>query len=399
MNNLGDPMYYFLGNCQVDFVSKVMEQRGHACTYRVLASPLTYTSHPDSIPPSLAAVADEYGLGDFFHGRQLSHQFTPVAQEDPAPELIVLSLFHENTPLFVHDEEQYVFYMDSNGLTEKPGMMEWAQKNCRMFNPNPATYLDRYKAMVAQLRMSHPSVPIVILARLGHYPAFGPDPFSYLEHWGALWTKAEETLNGWTSEFSDLHILDMNRVFGGIWNSSDTSIESLCPFLKIKLEEKDRQIVGLHAQRDIEHIGPMPERLADKLADFLETGKISYDETETIPFEWRKQWRPAKLDKTVLLAKLMSGANYQGAEAVAGFFLDLGTDYTDLLVQAKERMAVCHNTLHMIKNYGRIHRNPAQALWCDAHLDAAAQFTTNGPLFQESYITRLKEMRTYALGE
>jgi len=392
-------MLYFLGNCQADFLSRSMEARGHACTYRVLASPLTYTSSPDVIPASLVELDKEMDISNYFHGRELNHQFMPIGPNEPAPKAIILSLFHENTPLFIHNEEEYVFYMAPAILNDKPEVMSWAQDNCRMFKPNPVTYLDRFGEMLARLRQAHTGIPIVILARLSHFSAFGPDPFSYLDSWGTMWPKAEAVFSAWTTALDDVHVLDMNRVFGGIWADSIKRIESHCPFFKIKLEEENDQIVGLHAQRDVEHIGPMPDRLADKLTDFLKTGTVQYNDTETVPPEWRRQWKPSPLDESKMLEKLASGANYQGAEAVAGFFLNLQRDYTDLLVLAKERMAVCHMTLHMIKAYGRIHRNPALAEWCDAHIEAARQFTANGPLYQQAYIERLESMKKHALGK
>ncbi|WP_319471681.1 SGNH/GDSL hydrolase family protein [uncultured Pseudodesulfovibrio sp.] len=391
-------MLNFLGNCQADFVRRVMQERGFDCAYHVQASPMTYPSHPGSIPPSLAAVDKAMGLGDYFHGRELVNQFCPINHDDTPPELIVMSLHHENKPLFINDEEKYVFFMDPRALNDKPEMMEWTQGRCKMFQPNPGTYFKRYGDMLAQMRADNPGVPILILSRLSHFPAFGPDPFSYLDGWGELGKYAPEVFESWTNALDDIHILDMNRVFGGIWAESDKRIESHCPFLKIKLEETNDRITGLHAQRDIEHIGPMPERLADKIADFLKTGTITYDANEIIPQEWNNGWQPVGLDETEMMEKLTSGANYLCAEAVAGFFLDLGRDYTPLLVAARQQMPVCHMTLHMIKVYSRIWRSPALAEWCDVHSEVAKGFTANGPLYQEAYIKRVREIREFVVG-
>ncbi|CCH50273.1 hypothetical protein [Pseudodesulfovibrio piezophilus] len=390
-------MIYFLGNCQADFLSRAMAARGHETVYKVLASPLTYPSHPGRIPPSLEEIESQFGIEPYLHGRILSHQFSPLDANSSAPELIVLSLFHENTPLFLHDREKYVFFMDPRGLTDNPDLMTWAQNNCRMFKPNPSTYLDRYREMLVRIRAENPGVPIVILARLSHYPAFGPDPFSYLDGWGTLWMKGKAILSAWEKAFDDVHILDMDSVFGGIWSDSTKKIEEHCPFLKIRLEEKDGLVTSLHARRDIEHIGPMPERMAVKLEHFLKTGTIEYGQSETIPAEWQRHWRITSLDIPSVQEKLKSGANYHCAEAVASFFLNLAKDQTKLLVQAKETMPVCHMTLHMVKAYGRIQRNPALAEWCDAHKKAAMQFTANGPLYQQAYLERLDEMKETAL--
>jgi hypothetical protein len=141
----------------------------------------------------------------------------------------------------------------------------------------------------------------------------------------------------------------------------------------------------------------MPDRLADTVEEFLATGAVRYSEKETVPAQWRARWRLTKLGEDELLERLASGANYRSAEAVGAFFLDLGHDYTDLLVRARERMPVCHMTLHMIKAYGRIHKNPALADWCDAHLAAAHAFTANGPLYQEAYVNRVKAIKKHSL--
>jgi hypothetical protein len=189
----------------------------------------------------------------------------------------------------------------------------------------------------------------------------------------------------------------MDKIFGGIWQESNVAIETHCPFLKIRLEEKDGQVTGLFAQRDIEHIGPMPERLADKIAHFLKTGEVEYGKAEVVRPEWHKQWRRTPLSKEKRLQKLTSGANYLCAEAIGSFFTDLATDHTELLVSAREVMPVCHMTLHMIKAYSRIWHNPALAQWCDTHSRIAEKFSANGPLYREAYLNRVQEIKSNVL--
>ena len=78
--------------------------------------------------------------------------------------------------------------------------------------------------------------------------------------------------------------------------------------------------------------------------------------------------------------------------------MDLQTDYTPLLAETGHLMPVCHNTLHMIKNYGRITKNPMLAKWCDAHRKTAEQFSDNGPLYRADYLRRIDEIKASALG-
>ena len=385
-------MLYFLGNCQAEFLSRAMTARGHDCMYRVLASPLTLPSHSAGVPDVLAELDDRLGLGPYFHGRELFHQFRPIGPDDPEPRCIVLSLHHENTPLFLHNDDGCVFFIDANALNDIPEMMTWTQANCRMFHPNPATYLERFGAMVQTLSQTRPDTPIVVLSRLLHRPAFGPDPFSYLKEWSQIGPGSGDVLAEWARTLPNVHILDMERVFGGVWNGSDRRIEALCPFLKIRLDEADGQITGLHASRDVEHVGPLPEALADALESFLRTGDFAYA-VDAPPADWNRPWRLRPMHDDEKLDKLASGANYRSGEAVAAFFLELERDFTDLLVGARERMPVCHMTLHMVRQYARIHPNAALSAWLDAQADAARRFMDNGPLYQKSYLERLKTIR------
>ena len=388
-------MLYFLGNCQMDFLSRAMTDKGFDCSYRVLASPLTYTSSPGKIPVRLGEKVRDMGLGDFFHDRSLRNQFQMIGPEDEKPDLIIMNLFHENEPLFIHDKDKYVFFMDPAAWENHPEIERWMKDRCGMIQPNPATYLKRYGEMLATVRRLHPQVPIIVVSRLSHFPAFGPEPYSYLKGWAGLHQEAPAHFNLWTNQLDNLHMLDMDRVFSGIWAESDRRIETHCPFFKITLEEKDGNVTGLHASRDCHR--EVNDSILAKIEAFIRSGSVTYTGKETIPREWTRPWRPQRLDTDTMQKNLTSGGNYLCARAVGSFFIDLGTDYTDLLVAAGKTMPVCHNTLHMIKAYARILKNPALAGWCDAHRKTAEQFTANGPLYQKDYLKRIDEIRQIAL--
>nr|WP_321255199.1 SGNH/GDSL hydrolase family protein [uncultured Pseudodesulfovibrio sp.] len=391
-------MLYFSGNCQMDFLSRAVADRGIDTTYRVLASPLTLTSHPGQVPPQLASLVQNMGLENFFHGRLPSNQFQIITPNDPPPELLIMNLFHENSPLFIHKQDKYIFFMDPVVWKSHPKMETWMKAECGMIQPNPTTYLKRYGEMLATLRSMHPDLPIVVVSRLSPYPAFGPEPHSYLDGWADIYREAPAHMKVWERELGNVHTVDMDRIFGGIWNESDKRIESHCPFLKLSLEETDGTATGLHAGRDVEHIGSMWPRLAEKIIAYLKTGRIEYTQNETIPVEWNRPWQPHKLDQSAMLEKLSSGGNYLCAEAVGSFFLDLGTDYTELLAQTGHLTPVCHNTLHMIKTYGRIFKNPLMAQWCEAHRKTAERYTDGGSLYQKDYLKRIDEIKTFVAG-
>jgi len=314
-------MLYFLGNCQMDFLSRAVHGLGYDCTYRVLASPFTYNSSPGVIPVDLAAKNKQFRLKDYYHDRQLLNQFQLIGSEEESPELIVLNLFHENSPLFINNAQKYIFFIDPEAWKAHPEFEKWMKDGFGMIGANPATYLKRYEEMLNNVRGNFPDVPIIVVSRLSHFPAFGPEPYSYLEGWGDLWRGAGPVFEHWEKEIEGLHVIDLNKIFGGIWAGSEKKIESHCPFLKFELTEENNVITGLHASRDVEHIGSMWPVLAGKVRRFLEEGRIVYGEDENVPDEWLLPWKPEKFEDDKLLEMLSSGANYLCARAVGSFFL------------------------------------------------------------------------------
>lgn len=389
-------MLYFLGNCQMDFLSRAVAGLGLSVGHSELASPMTHASHPDGVPPALARLVREHGLADAFNGRRPEDQFGLPGQGNEPPALLVLNLFHETAPLFLHREDGFIFHINPAAWRADPALAAWMDAHCRPIAPNPATYLARFRQFLGHVRERLPDAPILLVTRLNHYPAFGPAPHSYLENWTALSREAPAHYAVWERELG-VRLLDANRVFGGIWRESGKTIEAHCPFLKIKLTERDGAVVGLRASRDVEHVGPLWTRLADKVADFLETGEIEYDAAETAPPEWNRPWQPSALDDEAIIDRFASERNYPWAEAVGSFFMDLSRDRTPLLAASGEFMPVCHNTLHMVRAYGRIFKNPLLATFCDTHRPAAEAFTDNGPLYRADYLARLDEIRAHSL--
>ncbi|WP_319583308.1 SGNH/GDSL hydrolase family protein [uncultured Pseudodesulfovibrio sp.] len=392
-------MLYFLGNCQMDFLSRSVAGLGLPVGHAELASPMTHASHPDGIPAVLARLVLKHDLNDAFNGRQPEDQFGlpghPESTGEP-PALLVLNLFHETAPLFRHERDGFIFHMNPAAWRADPELAAWMDTHCRAIAPNPATYLKRFGQFLSHIRERLPDTPIVLVTRLNHYPAFGPAPYSYLEAWPTLSREAQAHYAVWERELG-VRPLDVNRVFGGIWRESGEGIEAHCPFLKIELEEQQGRVTGLHASRDVEHIGPLWARLADKIATFMETGEIRYDAGETPPSEWDRPWQPSVMDDEAVIDRFASERNYPWAEAVGSFFMDLSRDRTPLLAASGEFMPVCHNTLHMIRAYGRIFKNPLLSIFCDTHRPIAATFTDNGHLYRTDYLARLDEIRAHAL--
>lgn len=387
-------MLYLFGNCQMDFLQRALVQRGIACEHRALASPLTTLSADGAAPPMLREMVARFGLESAMHERWLSNQFSFLEDEAPPAETILINLFHENEPLFSHKTERYVFFLDPQIWDEQPGVAHWMKKNFELVQPNPLSYLSRYERMLERLRSRFPQARILLVSRLKAYPAFGPQPYSYLKEWPAFQDLAEAAYARWAERFG-CSVLDTDRVFAGIWAEAP-SIAAHCPFLRVTLEERDGVPVRMELARDIEHVGPLWARLAEKTEGFLATGELVYGSTERPPQDWSAPTPPERPEALgpSLERLLAGGSNYGWARVVGAMLCDPGQDRGELLAAYGSAAPVCHNLLHMIDKYSRIHKNPALAAWCAAHRPAAMAFELNGPLFRRAYLERLDQIQT-----
>ena len=387
-------MIHLFGNCQTTFLGDALARKGVPNVARVLASPFTYTSGKGTVPGELRVLDGRYGLEHYMHARTFVNQFEMLSPEEGPAELVVFNLFHETTPLVLHEREGYAFFVDTAVWDEEPEFKGWVESHCRMIRLNPMTYYQRFGAMIEQFRSRHPEPDILVLTRLSHYPAFGPDPYSYLECWGETWPGAVPALEEWIASLERCHVLDMDKVFGGIWSDSERAIESHCPFLRFADGAEGSGGNTLSVRRDVEHVGSMWPRLADKIVDFLAQGSIVYAEKETISKDWSVPFSPERLTREAMDALLASGGNYLCARAIGSFFQHLEEDYSDLLVANKQAIPICHNTLHMMKHYGRVHRNPALAELWRVQEEKAATYTGNGPAYQQRYLDSVRALQS-----
>lgn len=392
-------MLYLFGNCQMEFLGNALRGHGLAVDYRPLSSPLTLGRDNGRIPPSLEILQRRFDIERFMHGRSLRNQFQLLTREDQPATALLLNLFHENEPLFAHETEESIFFLNPVAWEELPHLESWMKTACRHVRPHPSRYLQRFTRVLEALVKRRPSTPILLLTRLFHFPAFGPSPYSYLKNWDELQYGLSEALAHWSGRFANLHVLDVNRVFAGIWSRSEGTarhIEAHCPFLRATPQEGAESRNGMprmKLERDIEHVGSLWPVLADKVVDFLEQGEVRYADEEKAPQEWGLPNPELEdPDDATLLAWLRSGSNYTAGRAVAAMLAHPGRDRTELLLQAAGEMPVCHNILHMVDNYGLLRNNPALETWCEVHADTARGFDANGELYTRQYLERLEEI-------
>ncbi|OLN26820.1 hypothetical protein DVDV_2436 [Desulfovibrio sp. DV] len=386
-------MILFRGNCQMQFTAEAAAAAGLDVSFASLASPLTLTASPGVIPPLVSALIDGAKVGEYLHTRELIDQFLPPSVTSGTKALVV-NLFHENRPLFLHKTERYAFYLDPAAFARKPALGRAVEAKFQTIVPNPASYLDRYAAMLHLFRERLPGLPILVVGRLGHYPGLGPAPHSYLQGWGEVCFTAAREFAAWVGTLPDTCYLDADRIMAGAFRRAGAPVEAHFPFLRLTRSPDGGRVA---VSRDLEHAGSLWPALVAKIAATLETGRVDYAPEETVPESWQQPFVAEELNPQALLEHLVSGSNYRAARAVGYLLFHPETDGTALLNQAAPYMPVCHNLLHMVRAYGQGRPDPALAEWCDNHAALAAAFTANGEAYRREYLEKIEALRQLVL--
>lgn len=380
-------MIALLGNCQTEFLANALKSVGLDARHYWQASPATLLRSPGRVPEVLERLVPP-ALSHHLDGRELEQQFLGLPQDAPRPDLIVVSLFHEATPLFAHAREGWCFHIDPHAWEDSPELEAFMRRECVLMQVRPESWFQRFGAWVQRLRAVHPAVPLLIVARLGHHPAFGPRPFSYLDIWDSAWAEALPGLCEWARGLGAA-VVEMDRLLAGLMARGERVIEAHCPFLKIEIDDGVDGGPRATLRRDVEHVADMWPRLAEKVAQFMADGRVEYSQRETPPVWWETPHVPERLDDEARIRLLNTGSNYDAARAVASFFAEPERDFAPLLAAHGLATPVCHNLLHMIRAYARLRPGPHYAAWCAAHRRAALAFTDNGPAYAARYVAAL----------
>lgn len=386
-------MIAFRGNCQMDFCAQAARAAGHAASFASLASPLTLTASPGFVPPLVSGLIRAARAGEYLHTRELADQFLPPSAA-PAPKALVVNLFHENRPLFLHTREGYAFYLDPAALAAMPALDRALARHFQTIVPNPDGYLDRLAAMLLLLRQALPDVPLLVAGRLSHYPGLGPSPHSYLDGWGKACFGPGREFAAWVAALPGAHFLDADRIMAGVAARSGAPVEAHFPFLRLRPRP---DAPGPDISRDLEHAGSLWPALAERIARTLAVGRVEYAPEETVPEVWTRPFVPERLDTPAMIEHLVSGSNYRAARAAGQFFFRPDEDFTELLIEAAPYMPVCHNLLHMVRAYGAMRPRPALARWCRLHAEKATAFTANGEAYRREYLGKIEALRQLVL--
>ncbi len=301
-----------LGNCQALSLQSALQARSQGCSpayaARYLASASTYLSHPDAIPEGLQERFSSNEGRALLESRWLENQFLLASSHEPPPQAIILTLFHEATPLYQHKKKKYVLFV-SKASRKHPDYEAWLNEHFDRFHPDPLLYLERYALFLDALRLHYPQARFLIVKRVKHLAAYAPIPNSYLEKWEML----EPRFATWVRLQKDVSILEMDRVVGGLMRNTGLTIQKIFPFLRAS--EKCRPspwlrflpYFNLPVSRDMEHpISLFWETMAQYIEEWLQQGEIRYRSEDCTP-SWTAligQYRDSfRLDEKLLQQK------------------------------------------------------------------------------------------------
>ena len=359
-------MIYLVGNCHAFSLHNAEPLAGLTRTYR--RAPSTYFAEPRNLSIEANTFIDQavaMGLQKQLISRTLLGP--PMLHLGKRPTLFVLNMFNER-PLLRHRQHGYDISISRNSIGQcTPEQQQWLAQNFKETPVDDNTYFDRFLNLLVRLRKIVPGVPILVLHRLGHWPAYGPDPRSLLACWQDQWrnsygfaAKAAEVVEG-------LHFLSMDSMMLEYWHTQGKTIDDICTLIRFEtIQTADG--ANLSPQRDIDHLDqPFWNFVGQKIIRFYREGLIDYSISRDQQQMLMKPYRPPRFTMDDLRNLLSSGQLYPTTKGLFYLFWALNHDFGDLLVQCAEQMPVHERVLHMVDAYATLKPSKALHDWTTLH--------------------------------
>ncbi len=300
-----------------------------------------------------------------------------MLHKEPKPDLIVFTMFNER-PVLRHRKYNYNISLDNTSINQcNDQQRKWLLEEFEPVELNHDTYLDRFEEMLLMTRQRYPDVPMVVVQRLSHFPAFGPNPSSLLENWDNDWKNSYSFVQNLMAKFPRLYIICMDAVVREFCIHNNIRIDTISSFMKYEFTNNDGDTT-LRMIRDIDHAGQMIwDTVAQKIVTLCKSAQITYN-NKSMPAEWfMSDYKPPHISPQMIISLLSTGDNYNTARAISYLIWDLKNDMTDLLVKYSECIPADQSVLHMIKTYASIWRNTHLEEFIDTHIEKARVMLQN----------------------
>lgn len=359
-------MLYLIGNCHAYSLFNSQALRDFARTYR--RAPSTHFAEPRNLSAeayTFFTQAEAMGLQKQISSRTLLGP--PLLHRDKSPTLIVINMFNER-PLLRHRQYGYDISISDNSIGQcTPAQQQWLANTFEKTPLDHANYFDRYLDMLIRLRKIVPDVPILLLHRLGHWPAYGPDPRSLLDCWAGQWRACHAFTAQAAESVDNLHFMSMDMMMLEYWQEKGQTIDDICTLIRFE-EIHTPDGISLSPQRDLDHLDqPFWDFVGAKIARFYREGTIGYNAGADQRRRLMQPYRPPRFTLEHLRGMLSSGKLYPTTRGLFYLFWALKHDFGELLVQCAEQMPVHERVLHMVDAYATLKPSKALHAWCMLH--------------------------------
>ena len=251
-------MIYIFGNCQGESLDREFKKLGISSCARWLANGETIGSNFNLVSQTDDLIK-RLKLQQVLNGRDLYVQRDLFYNHD-TPSAIVITLFHEEAPIWKHKSFDGKIYVDHRAL-QHPDLGRYLNEEFIIHEPSNS-YFDRWEKVYKCAREKFPETPIFVIVRLSN--KFFEKPIyshSYLENWMATEDEFMMALKFLGDKDSNLFILQLS-------NTIRSLIEGGCDpdFFAPYLRNGDSKSVFLSfcrrnesyntLIRDIEHLPP-----------------------------------------------------------------------------------------------------------------------------------------------
>lgn len=382
-----------LGNCQAESIYKVLTRRGVKATFFLMNS-LLINENGRSIP----LYEDHFCK---FLGKTKSQlrlygniSCNPSLDDIEAskPSAIVITMFHDCAN-YQHRLEKYCIYFNTQIFYNFSEVMNFIRSEFDGRKQITDNYVQHFVRLLELIRDRFPGIEIIVVRRMS--PDIFDDTlcFSWVKDWADNYKSITSILFKHCKRLK-IQVIDMDDIVLKLQKTGCPPERLFTDHVLIKKKKSGLELFS--CRRDIEHAS---EVLWYKIGDDVQNRLklASKSDCEHVN-------QLGSTVKNSLMECLKSTNHHDVFSGVAGLFVKLPENHTQLLIDCNDSMPLGKKDLLMIvRAYFLFNPNALVPKWCDAHREKALEAwngENNLTLEQQYYLKMLetaKKQNTYFL--
>jgi hypothetical protein len=344
-------MLYVFGNCQAANISSCLRTFTPNLEFRWIHSPAFFRVHKGSFGEAFHKKIAEAKIPLNFLRAGVGYLWRPpLAAEDPVPSAMIFTLFPEQSVLYVDKLYGNGVFLNPKALERFPCFAQWIGEHFKKVCFEPEQYLSRYLKMLGMARGLFPAIPLVVVLRSRHGPAYGPNPSSLNLAWNQRCEAIVNVLKQWAADDGNLRLVDADRIVADCLEKRPGSVDRYYP--QIVFDNGDPAT----PRRDMEHAGAA---LWSKIARAV-VGMLTVD-AEPVPAADMEAFLDAPYEPSLsqgrLVELLQSGDRLSQMRALAAMVMD-SQDHAGLLTAHASRLVQHWQILNSLCAYARAKPHP-----------------------------------------